>query len=82
MKIIDGKELSAKIRQTIKQEVKEIKEHGNRSPLLSVILVGDNPASQSYVRGKEKACLSVGMENRTIRLDANISQAELIQVVR
>ncbi|HIW17753.1 MAG TPA: bifunctional methylenetetrahydrofolate dehydrogenase/methenyltetrahydrofolate cyclohydrolase FolD [Candidatus Faecalicoccus intestinipullorum] len=82
MKIIDGKELSAKIRQTIKQEVQEIKEHGNRSPLLSVILVGDNPASQSYVRGKEKACLSVGMENRTIRLDANISQAELIQVVR
>ena len=82
MKIIDGKELSAKIRQTIKQEVQEIKEHGNRSPLLSVILVGDNPASQSYVRGKENACLSVGMENRTIRLDANISQAELIQVVR
>ena len=74
MKIINGTELSAKIRQTIKQEVEEIKTQGKRPPLLSVILVGDNPASQSYVRGKEKACLSVGMENRTIRLDAGISK--------
>lgn len=82
MEIINGTELSAKIRQTIKQEVEEIKTQGKRPPLLSVILVGDNPASQSYVRGKEKACLSVGMENRTIRLDAGISQEELIQVVR
>lgn len=82
MEIINGTELSAKIRQTIKQEVEEIKAQGKRPPLLSVILVGDNPASQSYVRGKEKACLSVGMENRTIRLDAGISQEELIQVVR
>ena len=82
MEIINGTELSAKIRQTIKQEVEEIKTQGKRPPLLSVILVGDNPASQSYVRSKEKACLSVGMENRTIRLDAGISQEELIQVVR
>ncbi len=82
MEIINGTELSAKIRQTIKQEVEEIKTQGKRPPLLSVILVGDNPASQSYVRGKEKACLSVGMENRTIRLDAGISQEELVQVVR
>lgn len=82
MEIINGTELSAKIRQTIKQEVEEIKTQGKRPPLLSVILVGENPASQSYVRGKEKACLSVGMENRTIRLDAGISQEELIQVVR
>lgn len=82
MEIINGTELSAKIRQTIKQEVEEIKTQGKRPPLLSVILVGDNPASQSYVRGKEKACLSVGMENRTLRLDAGISQEELIQVVR
>ena len=82
MEIINGTELSAKIRQTIKQEVEEIKAQDKRPPLLSVILVGDNPASQSYVRGKEKACLSVGMENRTIRLDAGISQEELIQVVR
>ena len=82
MEIINGTELSAKIRQTIKQEVEEIKAQGKRPPLLSVILVGDNPASQSYVRGKEKACLSVGMENRTIRLGAGISQEELIQVVR
>ena len=74
MEIINGTELSAKIRQTIKQEVEEIKAQGKRPPLLSVILVGDNPASQSYVRGKEKACLSVGMENRTIRLDAGISK--------
>lgn len=82
MQIINGSELSQKIRDEIKETVTSMKKAGLRAPVLTVILVGDNPASQSYVRGKEKACLSVGMENRTIRLDGNIPQEELLKVVR
>ena len=82
MEVIYGSELSAKIKEKLKIEVETLKKQNKRPPLLSVILVGDNPASQSYVRGKEKACISVGMENRTIILDENISQKELDQVVQ
>ena len=82
MEIIYGSELSLQIKAEIKKEVELLKEQGRRQPVLSVILVGDNEASKSYVRGKEKACISVGMENRTIVLDQNISQEELLEVVR
>lgn len=82
MEIIYGSDLSLKVKADIQSEVEALKAQGRRIPVLSVILVGDNPASQSYVRGKEKACLSVGMENRTIVLDGNISQEELVKVVQ
>ena len=82
MEIIYGSELSLKMKSEIKAEIDSLKEQGKRQPLLSVILVGDNPASQSYVRGKEKACISVGMINRTIVLDGTICQEELLKVVR
>lgn len=82
MEIIYGSELSSKIKEELKAEVETLKQQNKRLPLLSVILVGDNPASQSYVRGKEKACISVGMENRTLVLDGNISQTELLKVVQ
>ena len=82
MEIIYGSELSLQIKAEIKKEVELLKEQGRRQPVLSVILVGDNEASKSYVRGKEKACISVGMENRTIVLDQNISQEELLEIVR
>ncbi len=79
--IIYGSELSAKIRSEIRAEVEALTEQGRRVPGLSVILVGDNPASQSYVRSKGNACRSVGMENRTIVLPADISQEELEKVI-
>ena len=82
MEIIYGSELSLKMKSEMKAEIDSLKEQGKRQPLLSVILVGDNPASQSYVRGKEKACISVGMINRTIVLDSSIQQDELLKVVR
>ena len=82
MEIIYGSELSLKIKADIQSQVNDLKAQGKRIPVLSVILVGDNPASQSYVRGKEKACISVGMENRTIVLDENISQEDLMDVVQ
>ncbi len=81
MKLISGTDLSAKLKAEMAEEVQEIKDKGGRTPLLTVILVGDNPASQSYVKSKGKACESIGMEHRTLVLDKNISQEELLKVV-
>lgn len=80
--IIYGSELSARIKKEIAEEVEALKSEGKRVPGLSVILVGDNPASQSYVKSKGNACRAVGMENRTIVLDKNITQEELEEVIR
>ena len=81
MKLISGTDLSQKLKAEMAKEVQDIKDNGGRTPLLTVILVGDNPASQSYVKSKGKACESIGMEHRTLVLDKNISQEELLKVV-
>lgn len=82
MKTIWGNELANEVKDTIRSEVDQIKDEGKRLPVLAVVLVGDNPASQSYVRSKANACINVGMENRTITLDGNISQEELLDTVK
>lgn len=79
--IIYGTELSAKLKEKMKDQAAAWKEEGRRLPCLSVILVGDNPASQSYVKSKGNACHAIGIENRTIVLDGNISQEELLAVI-
>lgn len=75
--IIYGTELSAKLKGQMAEEVEQLKAQGKRLPKLSVILCGDNPASQSYVRSKGNACKAIGIENRTIVLPGDISQEEL-----
>lgn len=80
--IIYGSELSAKLRKEFKEEIEQRRAQGKKIPCLSVILVGDNPASQSYVKSKANACHDVGIENRTIVLDGGISQHELEAVVK
>ena len=82
MEIIYGNTLADRIKADMKQKIDDIRAEGARLPLLSVVLVGNNPASMSYVRGKEKACSSIGMLQRTIRLDENVSQKELNDVER
>ena len=82
MKTIWGNELANEVKDTIRSEVDQIKTEGKRLPVLAVVLVGDNPASQSYVQSKANACINVGMENRTITLDGNISQEELLDTVK
>ena len=62
MSIIDGKALSAKIREELKEKVAELKNKGI-TPGLAVILVGDDPASAIYVRNKEKGCIDLGMHS-------------------
>ena len=82
MEIIYGNTLADRIKADMKQKIDDIRAEGARLPLLSVVLVGNDPASISYVRGKEKACSSIGMLQRTIRLDENVSQKELNDVER
>ena len=79
--IIDGKEVAKKTREKLKNEVKELKEHGI-IPKLTVIMVGDNPASKVYVRNKSKACNEVGVEYEEFFLDSSISQKELLDLIK
>ncbi len=79
--IISGKELSAQIKADLKARVAGFPEKYGRVPHLVVILVGDNPASISYVTGKAKACEAVGIRNTTLRRPADISEAELLAMI-
>ena len=72
-----GSELAQELRNGMKTRVEGLQKQGRRIPRLSVILAGENPASLSYVRGKQKACASVGIESSVIRLPADVSQAGL-----
>lgn len=82
MIIIDGKEFSKKILEEISNEQKEIVEKKNLRPAgLAVIIVGENPASQVYVRNKTRACGKVGFYSETIKLEENISENDLIKKI-
>ena len=80
-KIIDGKQVAADIRGEIAAKVAELKKKGVQ-PGLAVILVGEDPASVSYVTGKEKACIEAGMASFQRRIPATSSQEELLELVR
>jgi methylenetetrahydrofolate dehydrogenase (NADP+)/methenyltetrahydrofolate cyclohydrolase len=77
-KLIDGKKLASDIRAEIQRGVADLKQSKGITPGLAVILVGDNPASVSYVTAKEKACTEAGMLSREIRMPATISEDDLI----
>jgi len=77
MKIIDGKKIAENLRNTIAEEVKQF----SRPPGLAVILVGDDEASQVYVRNKSKACVEVGFYSDQIHKSANITEEELLSEV-
>ncbi|MFS0669893.1 bifunctional methylenetetrahydrofolate dehydrogenase/methenyltetrahydrofolate cyclohydrolase FolD [Peribacillus frigoritolerans] len=78
--IINGKEIAESVRQEISKEVQQLREK-NVVPGLAVILVGDNQASQTYVRHKQKACEELGMHSVLIKKPADLSQEELIQSI-
>lgn len=81
MTIIDGKKTASEIREELKTLVDVHKGKENKVPGLAAILVGDDPASQVYVRSKAKACDEIGFNSVIERLDKSISQEELIDVV-
>ncbi|NPA42121.1 MAG: bifunctional methylenetetrahydrofolate dehydrogenase/methenyltetrahydrofolate cyclohydrolase FolD [Aquificae bacterium] len=79
--LLDGKTLSQKIREEIKGEIEKLVGAGNRRPGLAVVLVGDDPASEVYVKNKIKACQKVGIESFFYKLDKNILTEELLDVI-
>ena len=81
MTTISGKELAARVKERVKEQVAELKARGV-VPCLAVILVGDNPASRVYVNGKEKDCIECGIESRVIRMPETTTQDELLREVR
>lgn len=79
--ILDGKTIAAEIRGDIKGRVKAILAAGGRPPGLAVILVGENPASQVYVRNKGRACDEVGFHSEVHALPASTSRSELLDLI-
>lgn len=80
--IIYGSELAKELRQEMKEQVSSWKEEGKRVPCLAVIMAGNNPASLSYIKGKEKACAEVGILSRMYHLPTAVTQQELEETIR
>ena len=81
MEIIDGKSLANIVKEEIADEVQKIRDKGGNIPHLAAVLVGDDPASQAYVRNKVRSCEQVGFESTLIRKDTSISEEELLEIV-
>ena len=80
--ILNGKELSKKVEVELKKRVEVLVERLGFKPVLSTILVGDNPASVTYVKMKAKACERIGLESQIIHLEQNTTTDELLEVIR
>uniref|UniRef100_A0A7V6CD88 Bifunctional protein FolD n=1 Tax=Thermodesulfobacterium geofontis TaxID=1295609 RepID=A0A7V6CD88_9BACT len=80
-KIIDGKAIAQEIRENIKKEVQELKEKYNIVPGLVTILVGEDPASVSYVKGKQKVSQSLGFYSVEEKLPENVSENEILKLI-
>ena len=81
MVLLEGKKISQDIKDELKEEVSKITQDGKRPPHLVAILVGDNPASQTYVKGKMRSCEYVGYSSTLMRLPSTISQEALLKKV-
>lgn len=79
--ILDGKQIASDIRSELREEVQKLLARGLRIPKLAVIIVGHNPASETYVANKIKACAEVGIEAERIALEADITEQELLAEV-
>ncbi|WP_017755724.1 bifunctional methylenetetrahydrofolate dehydrogenase/methenyltetrahydrofolate cyclohydrolase FolD [Calidifontibacillus oryziterrae] len=79
-KIISGKEIANDLREKMKEEVNNLKKQG-LTPGLAVILVGDDPASHSYVKGKKKACEEIGIYNKAIEHPASLTEEQLLSEI-
>jgi len=80
-KLIDGKAIAASIRDKIRQRIVARSAAGLRTPGLAVVLIGDNPASEIYVRNKRKACDKAGVLSRAYHLPASTREAELLDLI-
>ncbi len=81
MQRLDGKQTAERIKQEIAEQVAALQERGGREPHLAAVLVGNDGASETYVRNKVTACERVGFQSTLVRFDAGVSQAELLAKV-
>lgn len=79
---IDGKEYAARLRGQLADHVTRLKAETGQAPGLAVVLVGEDPASQVYVRSKSRQCVEIGMESISHKLPADVSEEVLLQMVR
>ncbi len=82
MTILDGKATAKTIKAELKEKVQTLVGQGKRPPHLAAVLVGDDGASQAYVGNKVRSCQQVGFESTLLRFEADMSEAELLEVVR
>ena len=80
-KILDGKALAAELRRQTAEQVAQFRAQGGPVPCLAAVLVGENPASEVYVRNKRRACEQSGMDSQLHRLAADTSEAELLSLL-
>jgi methylenetetrahydrofolate dehydrogenase (NADP+)/methenyltetrahydrofolate cyclohydrolase len=81
MTIIDGKKIAQDIRNELKSDIEKLKTSGKNIPGLVAILVGENPASEIYVKSKAKACEEIGMKAKTERYPADMKEGELLSLI-
>lgn len=81
MKLIDGKKVANEIKESLKKEIAAIIDAGGDPPHLAAILVGDDPASQTYISSKEAACKNIGFTSSIYRFPANVTEEKLIEVI-
>ncbi len=79
--IIDGKKISADIKEEIRLEVEKLVEGGKRAPGLAVIIVGENPASKVYVNSKVKTCSALGIYSEKYNLDSSVTEVKLLKLI-
>jgi methylenetetrahydrofolate dehydrogenase (NADP+)/methenyltetrahydrofolate cyclohydrolase len=81
MNLIDGKIISAQVKQELKEEVDKIREAGGKTPHLAAVLIGDNGASETYVASKIKSCEQIGFKSTLVRRDSNATEAEVLEII-
>lgn len=81
MEIIDGKKISAQVKQEIADEVSRMANEGKKIPHLAAVLVGNDPASETYVASKVKACQTVGIKSSELRYSSDITEEQLLEVI-
>ena len=79
--LIDGKLLSQQIKNRLKEEINDFEKEGRRLPHLSVVLIGESPASKIYVSGKEKAANEVGISSSTFNLESNVDGKQVVSLI-
>ncbi len=82
MELIDGKKIASEIKQEIAQQVKQMIDKEERPPHLAALLVGNDPASETYVNSKGKACKEVGFDSSTYKFESDITEQELLETVQ